>query len=95
MPRVGPGSKGGEADRLLSECLGLILDCEFQEIWSEVLCRHPTVIGPPIRHELGFCSEIRVPLANGDSLAFDLGARMVMLRGPRWRRERVRSESPA
>ena len=56
----------GDIDGLLSQCLGLVLDCEFQEIWSEILCRHATVVGPPIQYEMGWGSEIRVPLTTGD-----------------------------
>ena len=84
MTAIGAGAEA-EVDRLLSQCLNLILDCDFPEIWSEILRRHPVVIGPPIQHELGRGSEIRVPLMTGDSLAFDLGARMVALRRPRRR----------
>ena len=75
-----------EVDRLLSRCLSLILDCDFPEIWSEVLCCHPTVLGPPIQHDQAWGSEIRVPLTTGDSLAFDLDARIVALRAARRRR---------
>ncbi len=77
------GTGAAEVDRLLSQCLSLILDCDFPEIWSELLCRHPTVLGPPIRHDQGWGSEIRVPLTTGDSLAFDLDARIVALRTAR------------
>lgn len=86
MTAIGASGKA-EVDRLLSQCLSLILDCDFPEIWSELLCRHPTVLGPPIRHDQGWGSEIRVALTTGDSLAFDLDARIVALRAARRRKE--------
>lgn len=76
----------GEVDRLLSQCLNLILEVDFPELWSDILSRNPAVLGPPIQHELGWGSEILVPLTTGESLAFDLDARMVALRAPRRRR---------
>jgi hypothetical protein len=73
-----------EIDQLLSKCLHLLLECEFEEIWGE-LYADPIVVGPPIRFGCGARPELRVPLANGAQLVFDLHAKIAFLRRPRAR----------